>query len=250
MEIRFTTAGAPGQVNEDYACAGADWALVLDGATAVPGVDSGCVHGVRWLVRRLAAAVSARLIVPDGPALTDVLAAAIEEVCAAHASTCDLHNPDSPSATVAVLRRRGEALEHLVLGDSPIVLRRRDRGFTHIADGRADRLPGGRPYSAGLVREHRNKPGGFWVASTDPGAACQAITGTAPIAQVTEVGLFTDGITRLADRYGHTWPVIFCCLRTRGPAGLVELVRAAEQQQPPPYGKQHDDATAVYLRNL
>lgn len=100
------------------------------------------------------------------------------------------------------------------------------------------------------MREHRNKPGGFWVASTDPGAARRAITGTVPAAEVTEAGLFTDGITRLADWYGHTWPGIFSCLRTGGPAGLVELVRAAEKQQPPPYGKQHDDATVVYLRDF
>jgi hypothetical protein len=111
-------------------------------------------------------------------------------------------------------------------------------------------LPGGRPYTAELVREHRNKPGGFWVASADPGAACEAVTGTAPIAQLIEAGLFTDGVTRLADWYGHTWPGIFSCLWTRGPASLIELVRAAEQQQPPPHGKQHDDATAVYLRGL
>jgi hypothetical protein len=177
-------------------------------------------------------------------------AAAIKDVRAAHASTCDLLNPDSPSATVAVLRRRGEALEYLVLGDSPIVLRRRDGSFTRVADDRASALPGGRPYTAELVRDHRNEPGGFWVASTDPGAAHQAITGTAPMAQIAEAGLFTDGVTRLADWYGHTWQSIFSCLRAQGPAGLIELVRAAEQQQAPPRGKRHDDATVVYIRNV
>jgi Protein phosphatase 2C len=250
MQITFATAGAPGRANEDYACAGGDWALVLDGATAIPGVDSGCAHDVRWLVRRLAAAISSRLIAPDASTLPDVLAAAIKDVRDAHASPCDLVNPDSPSATVAVVRCHGDALEYLVLGDSPIVLRRCDGSFTQIADDRASGLPGGRPYTAELVREHRNKPGGFWVASTDAGAAYQALTGTAPLVQITEVALFTDGVARLADWYGHTWPGIFSCLRTQGPASLIELVRAAEKQQPPPYGKQHDDATAVYLRNL
>jgi hypothetical protein len=247
MQITYATVGAPGQVNEDYACAGPDWALVLDGATAGPGVDSGCVHDVRWLVRRLAAALSSRLIVPGGSSLPDVLAAAIEEVRAAHAGTCDLLNPDSPSATVAAVRCHGETIEYLVLGDSSVVLRRSGGDFTHVADERAAGLPGGRPYSTGLVRAHRNKPGGFWVASTDPGAAGQAITGTVPMAQVTEAALFTDGVTRLADWYGHTWPGIFSCLRARGPAGLVELVRAAEKERPPPYGKRHDDATVIYV---
>lgn len=249
MQITYATAGAPGRPNEDYVCAGPGWALVLDGATPVQGVDSGCMHGVRWLVRLLAAAISSRLIMPDGCALADVLAAAIEDARDAHAGTCDLGNPDSPSATVAVLRCRGEVLEYLVLCDSPIVLRDRYGRFTHVVDDRLSNLPGGRPYTPEFVRGHRNRHGGFWVASTNPAAAHQAITGTVPAAQITDAGLFTDGVTRLADLYGHTWAGIFECLETRGPAGLIELVRMAEQQQPPRSGKRHDDATAVYLRN-
>jgi hypothetical protein len=135
------------------------------------------------------------------------------------------------------------------LGDSPIVLWHRDESFTPIADDRTSHLPGGRLYTIELVRAHRNKTGGFWIASTNPDAACEAISGSASLAQVTEAGLFTDGITRLLDWYGYTWPVIFSSLRSEGPASLIALVRAAEREQPHPYAKQHDDATAVYLRN-
>ena len=249
MQITHATASAPGLDNEDYACAGPDWAIVLDGATAPAGVDSGCVHDVAWLVRRLAAATATRLVLAGESSLPDVLAAAIEDTAGAHTDTCDLASPDSPSATVSIARVRGDALECLTLGDSPIVVSHPDGSFTHIADDRADRLPGGRPYTFELVRAHRNKAGGFWVASTDPDAARQAITGSVPLAQVSEAGLFTDGVTRLVDRYGYTWPAIFSALRGGGPASLISLVRAAERQQPHPHGKQHDDATAVYLDN-
>ncbi|MGE5134651.1 MAG: protein phosphatase 2C domain-containing protein [Gemmatimonadota bacterium] len=249
MQITHATASAPGLANEDYACAGADWAVVLDGATAPAGVDSGCVHDVVWLVRRLAAAIATRLLLAGESTLPDLLAAAIEDTARAHTDTCDLGTPDSPSSTVSIVRVRGDALEYLTLGDSPIVVRHPDESFTHIADDRTSRLPGGRPYTIELVRAHRNRTGGFWVASTDPDAAYQAITGSVPLAQVSEAGLFTDGITRLLDRYGYTWPVIFSALRSGGPARLISLVRAAEREQPHPYGKQHDDATAVYLDN-
>ena len=54
MRITYATEAAPGRVNEDTAVCGDGWAVVLDGATAPEGVDSGCVHDVRWLVRHLA----------------------------------------------------------------------------------------------------------------------------------------------------------------------------------------------------
>lgn len=249
MQITHATASAPGRDNEDYVCAGADWALILDGATAPAGVNSGCIHNVIWLVRHLAAAVASRLTLADSASLTDILAAAIKDTACAHADTCDLANPDSPSSTISIIRARGDELDYLTLGDSPIVLWHRDETFTPIDDDRTSHLPGGRPYTIELVRAHRNKNGGFWIASTNPDAAYQAISGSVPLAQVTEAGMFTDGITRLLDWYGYTWPVIFSSLRSEGPASLIKLVRAAEREQRHPWAKQHDDATAVYLRN-
>jgi hypothetical protein len=53
-----TREGTADWPNEDYAAAGPDWAIVLDGATHFDGVDTGCIHDVPWLVRRLAAALA------------------------------------------------------------------------------------------------------------------------------------------------------------------------------------------------
>jgi hypothetical protein len=246
MRITYATESAPGHVNEDYAICGNEWAIVLDGATAPDGVDSGCIHDVPWLVRHLAATATRRILLDSVP-LADLLASAIEETRAAHGTTCDLGNPDSPSSTISMVRVRNGAADYLTLGDSPIVIRGEDQALTAIADDRLGHLPGGRPYTLELVRSLRNKPGGFWVASTDPEAAHRAVTGSMPFEAGTEIGIFTDGVSRLVESYGYEWEHVFSVLETSGPGGVIELVRSAERERPLRGGKQHDDATAVLM---
>lgn len=246
--VAYATRPAPGkQVNEDYVVAGPEWAVVLDGATAHVGVDTGCRHDVAWLVRGLAGALAARLAATANGSLTELLAGAIEEVRTAHGGRCDLGNPDSPSSTVAVTRHRRGVLECLVLADSPIVVRRRDGSIRVVDDDRLERLPGGRPYTPAHVRAHRNRTGGFWVAGAVPEAAYEAVTATFPVAELDTVAMFTDGVTRLVGHYGHDWPGMVGALRSRGPDHLIESVRAAERARPPAGAKPHDDATALLI---
>lgn len=250
MRAAFATQpGNPAVPSEDYVAAGPDWALVLDGATAPPGADSGCAHGVRWLVRGLASALTRSLADSSAP-LPVMLAAAIGEVAAAHADTCDLANPDSPSSTVAMCRLAAGQLDYLVLCDSTVALRTAAGFIRVVHDDRTDRLPGGRPYSQELVRAARNKPGGFAIAQADPAAAGEAVTGSVPIEAGDEVLLATDGITRLVDVYDWTWASLFGGARRHGPSWLIDAVRAAEDSQPVPHGKAHDDATAAWLTEL
>jgi hypothetical protein len=243
-----TMAGTAGQPNEDYAAVGPDWAIILDGATHLDGVDTGCVHDVPWLVSHLAAALVEQLIV-SGMNLPETLANAIEATCIAHADSCDLTNPDSPSSTVAMVRAEETAIEYLVLGDSPVIFQA-DDSVTVMADDRVDQLqPSGRPYTRAVVRSKRNVEGGFWVASTNPEAAYKAISGAAE--GPTHAALLTDGVTRLISHYGYEWQDLFVMLDRDGPAGLIRQVREAELKSPPTangFGKQHDDATAVYIR--
>lgn len=245
--ISYATQPAPGAVNEDYVTAGHGWAVVLDGATAPAGVDSGCVHDVAWLVHRLAGALSARLTAEPGGTLADVLAEAIKQVCAAHADTCDLANPDSPSSTVALARWGRGDFECLVLADSPIAVRHTDGSVSVVEDDRIMHLPGGPPYTRELVRSRRNRPGGFWVASTSRAAAYEAVTATFDEEEVDTLALLTDGVTRLVERHGHSWDDLIGALRTSGPGHVIGLVRAAERATPTPYGKRHDDATALVI---
>lgn len=248
MLVTFDSQPAPGQpVNEDLAMAGPRFAFVLDGATAPEGVDSGCQHNVAWLVSQLGGEL-ARLLVRDEIAtLPDILAAAITRVRAPHAATCDLNNPASPSSTVAIVRETPETIDYLVLADSPIVIRTTAGAVTPISDNRNDYLPG---YTPEVVRSHRNVPGGFWVASTKPEAAYEAVNGSLPTGTITTAGIFSDGASRLAERHHMTWGQLLTLLEEQGPSQVIAEVRQAdERMEPGRYrGKAHDDATALLCR--
>lgn len=249
MQLTYATCAGDGQGNEDYVTAGFDWAVILDGATAPAGVDSGCIHDVRWLVRQLAAAITARMPVTAAP-LADLLAEAISDVREAHGGTCDLDNPDSPSSTVAMCRITGTLLEYLSLSDSAVLHARPGRLAEVFLDDRTSHLPGGRPYPYALLRSLRNQAGGFWVASTVPEAAYEAVRGACEIASDSSVLLLTDGVTRLVELYGQTWDSLAVMAAEQGPSALIAAVRQHENDQPPPYGKQHDDATAIHMTGL
>lgn len=227
--------------------AGPEWAVVLDGATAPPGVDSGCAHNPAWLARRLGGALAVRLAAEDDRPLDDLLAEAIKTVCELHADRCDLTNPDSPSATVAMLRLREDALEWLVLADSPILFDV-DGEVRVIRDDRIDHLPG---YTLEGVRAARNTPGGFWVASTRPEAAYEALSGRVEAASVRRAAMFSDGASRLVERFDALdWSGLLDLADREGPGVLIERTRAAESAEPDGArrGKRYDDATVVMVR--
>lgn len=249
MQVSYATEATPGAgANEDCLITGAGWVAVLDGATPRAGVVSGCSHGVAWLVRRLAGALAGRLVHESGAPLPDLLAEAIKETCEAH-TDCDLANPDSPSATVALLREYGGRLDWLVLADSPIVLDLAS-GITAVLDHRVEALPS---RTAEAVRAARNSPGGFWVASTKPEAAHAAVTGSAPLSEVRRAAVLSDGGSRLVERFGLLdWAGLLDLAETGGPAEVLRRTRAAEaletpQQRATRHGKQYDDATVVLV---
>jgi hypothetical protein len=239
--LSYATEATPGLENEDLVVAGTNWAVVLDGATLRKGVDCGCTHGPGWLVRRLGGELAGRLSSDNGP-LADLLAESIKAVRDLHPE-CDLDNRDSPSTTVAVLRW-GQTVEWLVLADSPVLL---DTGseVQVIRDDRVDRLPS---YTTEAVRAARNSPDGFWVASTRPEAAYEALTGEA--SDVRRAALLSDGASRLVERFGlMDWTELLDLLGREGPEELIRRTRASEAQGPElPRGKRYDDATAVLIR--
>src|ERR1700685_4604027 len=110
MDLRSgTSAGHPDRPNEDFAGAVPGAVVVLDGA-GIPGTESICRHGVAWYTHRLGGALLGQLSRDDGQDLTAILAAAIEEIAAYHHGTCDITNPSSPQATVAVIRVAADRL--------------------------------------------------------------------------------------------------------------------------------------------
>ncbi|WP_433329467.1 protein phosphatase 2C domain-containing protein [Spirillospora sp. CA-294931] len=244
MRLSFATEATPGLENEDFVAAGQGWAVVLDGATAPSGVDSGCVHGPAWLARRLGAELAGRLAA-DGKPLPDVLAESIEAIGGLHGD-CDLGNPDSPSATAAMVRWDGRAVEWLVLADSPVILDV-DGELKVITDDRLDHLPS---YTLEGVRASRNSPGGFWVASTRPEAAYEAVTGELPRESVRRVAVLSDGASRLVEKFAMLgWNDLLDLLDQAGPEELIRRTREAEKTAPATRrGKRYDDATALIVR--
>lgn len=252
MQVSYATAATPGRPNEDCVVAGPTWAAVLDGATMRPGTDPGCVHSTLWYVRHLAGQLAQRLAPEPGTPLADLLADAIEATSAGHAGTCDLANPDSPSATVALVRATQDRLDWLVLADSAVLVDR-DGHIEVTLDDRTSHLPS---YTTEAVRALRNHPAGFWVAGTRPEAAYEALTGSAPLRDVRRAGVLTDGATRLVERFGELdWPGLLDLLHHAGPAEVIRRTRTAESAEPPDErrtrrGKPHDDATALFLSDL
>ncbi|MFF3750924.1 protein phosphatase 2C domain-containing protein [Streptomyces sp. NPDC002018] len=243
--METTCATRPGDTfNEDFVTAGGHFAVVLDGATPEPGEDNGCVHSVRWLVQRLGSRLTAGLIEHEDAPLPELLRTAIAAAMEAHGGQCDLGNPRSPSATVAVLRAHDGRVDHLVLGDSAVVVQTGDQTVEAVVDERIHGFP---ERSWAELRHLRNRAGGFWVAGNSPEAAAHALTGSRPAKEIRRACALTDGAYRLVERYDWSWYELLDGLERDGPEAVLTLTRAAESATPAGTfpGKHHDDATVA-----
>ncbi|SDP08309.1 Protein phosphatase 2C [Pedococcus dokdonensis] len=274
MQVSWATSAGhaerPGHVNEDFVGAVADAVVVLDGA-GIPGAEHLCHHGVAWYTRRLGGALLGRL--PDhGRPLTDLLAAAIEEVAGLHRDTCDVADSSSPQATVAVARVAADHVDCLLLGDCTLLLARPGQDPDVLTDRREEavrqeclRALTGMPLGSAAhdralsgvraeFRAGRNTVGGFWVAKDDPAAAHEAVVETASLEGLGGVGLLTNGVARLVDPYGRAgWGEVAMVLGTDGPTALVRWLRDVEGapdddwEAPDDDWEAPDDATAAWL---
>lgn len=247
MQITYATRAASSDVpNDDYVLATETFALVLDGATAPAGVNSGCIHDVPWLTAQLASHQARLLAIEPALELREVLRESIVLTCASHAGTCDLANRDSPSSTSALARMRGGRFEHCVLGDSGVVIQHTDGAVTAVVDDRTSYLPS---YTREAVSTLRNTDEGFWIASIKPEAADRALCGSVPAADVRRVALVTDGATRLVERYGWSWAKLLDRLEEDGPDAVIDDVRREDAQvvQGVHRGKwPHDDISILF----
>lgn len=92
------------------------------------------------------------------------------------------------------------------------------------------------------------------MASSDPAAADEAITGRTTTADTHAAILLSDG-ARLVDRFQlATGSHLVELVISDGPAALIDRVREAEHSAPVgqrwPRGKASDDATAAYVSAL
>ncbi|CAL9424266.1 hypothetical protein SUDANB6_01916 [Streptomyces sp. enrichment culture] len=263
-----TSPSALGSENEDFAAAASGAAVLLDGA-GVAGAETGCVHGVAWFSGTLGALLLRTLTARPAWSLAECLADSLRVVRSLHEDVCDLEYRASPTSTVVAVRARDGVLEHLVLGDSSLLLAERDGRSSVVTDrrldevgarlrGAVDELPTGSPEHAAALAEYRdaltslrNRPDGFWIAGPDPLAAEHALTGTVPLDSLASVTLLSDGATRLVDRFGlASWDEALAVLDSAGPDELIRRTREAEDSDPDgrrwPRGKAHDDATVLH----
>ncbi len=270
--VLATAPVSPQLENEDFAAVTPSAAVLLDGAGTPAGLETGCVHGIAWYARTLGTALLSMITAADSGTLADGLHAAIGEVRSRHEGTCDLSHGGTPAATVVATRIRGDELEYLVLSDSVLVLARAagnqvvtdhrietaSRPHRNLFEGMAIGAPGRdaafRKYIQ-TVREMKNTPGGYWVASADPEAAHHAVSGSTALAGLRAALLLSDGASRLADLFGLvSWDGLVSLVLEAGPAELIRQVRAAEASDPDGSGwrrgKAVDDATVVCCDRL
>ncbi|MFE6460035.1 hypothetical protein ACFVP0_21620 [Streptomyces cinereoruber] len=270
MQVSMASAQGVGSANEDIILASPTGVVVLDGLSAPKDLPMGCVHGTPWFVRQLSAYLI-NLIGDAAVPLREALRSAISEVNDLHRDSCALSQEAVPASTVVMIRERGDVLDYLVLSDNMLVLDLGDEGIRVITDKRVEEVAGkemraalqgptGTPEHAARVsalvtvqRHLRNRPGGYWVAATDPDAADEATVGSINLVQVRQAALLTDGASRLVDSF-HTmnWEQLLDLLRTEGPAALLDRTRVVELSDPAgerwPRFKRSDDATVAYVR--
>jgi hypothetical protein len=271
MELQLATApGGIDRDNEDFAAAGPGLLVLLDGAGAPSGLESGCLHTVAWYARTLGGLFLGEAV-DTRQSLAGALAKAIEKTNELHGGSCDLAHPGTASSTVLAVRFGSKALDYLVLCDSVLAVERSGADPLIISDQRLrsvyDKLdePEERPllgtdehaaaYLSHVERlaTYRNHEDGFWVASTNPTAAHHALTGSISLDDVTAVTLLSDGASRLIDRFNLlSWPDTLAMLHKHGPEYLIARTREAEATDLDgrrwPRGKVSDDATIVYAR--
>ena len=250
-----TAAGHPDRANEDFAGAVPGAVVLVDGA-GITGAEELCRHGTAWYAQRLGTTILARLSLDPSDLLTDAVGRSIDDVTGLHRDTCRVTDPSSPCATVAVVRVAGGRVDHLLLGDSVVVLHVRD-GPPYIVEDRREpeiarplweALVGLEPGTAeheqaldharGTFRASRNQPGGFWVAKDDGRVAGEALTGSHAEEQLRGVAVLSNGASRVVDRFGL---LEWADLAAADPAVLLRMVRRAEAAE----RVNADDATAV-----
>ncbi|MEV5299645.1 hypothetical protein [Amycolatopsis methanolica] len=237
--------------------------ILLDGASAFVPVPVPASAYADYLGRFLADA----LTVDPAADLQEILAEGIKATAAHY----DLRAGESPSSTVTIARERDEHLDLLLLGDNTVIL----PGGEILTDDRIDRLDlepcrtyrerlaAGHGYDdehRALLRElqrqqaqYRNKPGGYWIAETEPAAAHEAVLLTRALKSATWGILATDGAYNTMTHLGFTaWPA-YATAEAGHLTAMLRFCEHWERERDPggralPRAKLQDDKALVTAR--
>lgn len=258
--MRTASAQIPKGGGEDRVHTTAEAVILLDGASAfrpatvTPGayVDALGAH----ILARVSSVDDLRVI------LGDAIAATAREL--------ELTPGNSPSSTVAIIRMTMDEVECLVLGDSLIVLPGQS-----VIDNRLDqvsrpqrerylaRLKAGHGYDQehrDMLRQlqaeqasHRNQPGGYWIAESDPAAADHATIVRRPVPSTPWAILASDGAYKPMSHLGLAdWPNLQAADSEQLNRILGECQRWEDEVDPRgveyPRAKQHDDKSLAVAK--
>ena len=246
--------------NEDRVRVGSNAVVVLDGAS---GSDTRVTVAdyVDHLSGALIDVLDAESDMPLPHALSDAIRSTVGEL--------RLMPGESPSSTVSIARHRGDEVDLLVLGDSPILL---GPGGELQTDHRLarldlpsrtkayDRLRQGAGYDdvhRELVRAVRaeqlpllNEPAGYWIAEARPEAGHEAVIRTVP-ADIPWLVMLTDGADKPLRHLGIPLQDVIGRTRDQLKDLLLELHEWEEDKDPTatelPRFKRHDDKTAAVV---
>lgn len=258
----FAATLAGGSRNQDRYVIGENFAAVLDGATSVAGDRS---HDPGWFAQQLADSL-ARTI-PEGGPLAEHVEHAIRDVRDAHS----LQTDTAPTSTIAIARWASASVETYVLGDSPAVIVHPDGSASVHTDERLAAVAVGQraTYRSNLAAGHgyggqhrqtllelqaeqaeqRNRPGGYWIAGTDPSAAQHGITATTPTHEVAALILASDGVALERHPNAESWAELCAGVQRHGPDSVLRQIHDVEDTDPDglrwPRSKPHDDKTIV-----
>lgn len=258
-----TSPGAADRPNEDFVGATSGLVVVVDGA-GIPDTEVICRHGVAWYADTLGSTLLSHWARRATIDLVALLGQAIDEVAGRHRHTCDIADPSSPQATVAMVAVDDERANWLALADAFVALDVVGAEPRVVTDGRelavrrevlaplegltldTEEYERTRASAIDALRARRNRPGGYWIAKDDPDAAAQAVTGSVPLVELQGVAVLSNGVSRLVDPYRLLdWPAVIRHLRADGPDAILGLLRDAEQTGR--FGSSPDDATVAFV---
>lgn len=258
-----TNAALGKKTSEDRVGFSGRFFWVLDGASLPKVLESKSPIDTVWYVDALHTQIEA--VVRRNPdvqlqsLLEQAIAGVVEETRKLGVGVAD---EALVSSTVSIARLNEDSVDCLVLGDSPILICAGGR-VVHLFDERlglvtdryrqaVDGFDGDDLGRVALVLhqiEHRNKEGGYWVASFDPSAAWKANLGKYALTGDWKILLLTDGYSALVDTWGRfqNWGALAEYVSMNGLRRGIGEVRRLESEARG--AVRSDDATALLLES-
>jgi len=280
LKQKICFPGSTDVPNEDIACSGKNYCFVIDGASCLSGVnvmDSGT--DAAWMVQRIAAELGG-LLERDTQTPTEVLLRTLiadlrQQYLQALAKRGIAEPQDSPSAGIALFRKRQGKLEFFGLGDC-VGVAQLPNGESFVSlDEQLVNLDNTVLNEMGRIHEEtripvlqtrqmcndlllanrmrRNHPGGYWILDllTDDGLD-NARQYSWELSQPIRVGAYSDGFAQLAENFGlySGYTDLFAAMQEKNLNQMYAQLLQAQDEDPDcnkyPRFKLRDDTSALW----